>query len=102
MIFEKNEILFINSKWSKFSNNINYVKNHELNFKIIKYKFQIYFLKLNYLSYKKKVKKIYPIYLYALYLIYSIKYNVINNYSTIKSRYFHMNAMWNKIIMSHN
>lgn len=57
MIFEKNEILFINSKWSKFYNNINYVKNHELNFKIIKYIFQIYFLKLNYLSYKKKSKK---------------------------------------------
>lgn len=57
MIFEKNEILFINSKWSKFYNNINYVKNHELNFKIIKYIFQIYFLKLNYLSYKKKNKK---------------------------------------------
>lgn len=56
-IFEKNEILFINSKWSKFYNNINYVKNHELNFKIIKYIFQIYFLKLNYLSYKKKSKK---------------------------------------------
>lgn len=57
MIFEKNEILFINSKWSKFYNNINYIKNHELNFKIIKYIFQIYFLKLNYLSYKKKSKK---------------------------------------------
>lgn len=55
--FWKNEILFINSKWSKFYNNINYVKSHELNFKIIKYIFQIYFLKLNYLSYKKKNKK---------------------------------------------